>query len=131
MRKHCQGQQGRCPQCAGNIQCCVPFLTSLAVCSGYSSRQNKARTQAESWATLIPTSLLLACSLAQLWLPRRLALPARLGFAQGKAHAQAQHPAHSHLVWGAWAVPLRSALSPDLSRAGHLVREYLHRYSQH
>lgn len=77
MRKHCQGQQGKCPQCAKNIQCSALFLTSLAVCSVYSSKQNKARTQAESWATVIFTSLLLACSLAQFWLPRRLTLPVR------------------------------------------------------
>lgn len=77
MRKHCQGQQGKCPQCAKNIQCCALFLTSLAVGSVYSSKQNKARTQAESWATVIFTSLLLACSLAQFWLLPRLTRPVR------------------------------------------------------
>lgn len=77
MRNHCQGQQGKCPQCAENIQCCALFLTSLAACSVYSSKQSKARPQAESWAALILSSLLLARSLAPLGLPQRLALAGR------------------------------------------------------
>lgn len=104
MRKHCQGQQGKCPQCAKNIQCCALFLTSLAVCSVYSSKQNKARTQAESWATVIFTSLLLACSLAQFWLPRRLTLPVRAWpWFRGKLMLVVSSLHENTLSGGAWA----------------------------
>lgn len=57
MRKHYRGQQGKCLQCAKNIQCCALILTPLAMYSVYSSKQNKTRTQTEVWATIICTIL--------------------------------------------------------------------------
>lgn len=87
MRKHCQGQQGKCPWCAKTFKHCVLILTSLAMCSAYSSKHNKARTQTECWATVVCIILLLACSLAWLWCIWRHALPSQcLVLAQGIVH---------------------------------------------